>query len=198
MRGARSVRMRAGAARATREIALTLQNEGQYGPRVRDGAETAIRSVNPAVVVALPTRARPAARPDTGTTSVRRNVASRRDASAALLAALADLGGEHQIGTRSLQRFASKAARAVGADVLTVRLIDGQARRLALAASVGMPKTLRLELHRLMVDAGLGLASMRERVEHLHGEMHLRSSPGRGCRLSVSCPIEVKRARTAR
>lgn len=46
--------------------------------------------------------------------------------------------------------------------------------------------------------AGLGLASMRERVEHLHGEMHLKSSPGRGCRLLVSCPIEVKRARIAR
>jgi signal transduction histidine kinase len=45
--------------------------------------------------------------------------------------------------------------------------------------------------------AGLGLASMRERVEHLHGEMEIRSSPGQGCRLLVSCPIEVTRARIA-
>lgn len=44
--------------------------------------------------------------------------------------------------------------------------------------------------------AGLGLASMRERVEHLRGEMELRSSPGQGCRLLVSCPIEVARARS--
>lgn len=43
--------------------------------------------------------------------------------------------------------------------------------------------------------AGLGLASMRERVEHLHGEMRLRSTPGCGCRLQVSCPIEVAGAR---
>lgn len=140
---------------------MTLQNEGQYGPRVRDGAATAIRRLNPAVVVALPTRARPAARPEAGATSGRRSVASRRDASAALLAALADLGAEHQIGTRSLQRFASTAARAVGADVLTIRLIDGQARWLVLAASVGMPKTLRLELRRLMVDAALGRTLVR-------------------------------------
>jgi two-component system sensor histidine kinase UhpB len=43
---------------------------------------------------------------------------------------------------------------------------------------------------------GLGLASMRERVEHLGGEMELRSMPERGSRLLVSCPIEVARART--
>ena len=44
---------------------------------------------------------------------------------------------------------------------------------------------------------GLGLASMRERIEHLRGEMELRSSPGQGCRLSFSCPIEGADARSA-
>lgn len=140
---------------------MTLQNEGQYGPRVRQGAETAIRSVNPPVVIALPTRARPVARPEPELAPARRRPGSRRDAAAPLLSALADLGGEHQIGTRALQRLATKAARAVGAEVLTIRLMDGQARWLVLAASVGMPKTLRLELHRLVVDATLGRALVR-------------------------------------
>jgi signal transduction histidine kinase len=55
------------------------------------------------------------------------------------------------------------------------------------------------ELSQRPVDrrAGLGLASMRERVEHLRGEVELRSSPGQGCRLLVSCPIEVAHARSA-
>jgi signal transduction histidine kinase len=44
---------------------------------------------------------------------------------------------------------------------------------------------------------GLGLASMRERIEHLRGEMELRSSPGQGCRLSFACPIEGADARSA-
>jgi signal transduction histidine kinase len=43
--------------------------------------------------------------------------------------------------------------------------------------------------------AGLGLASMRERVEHLRGEMDVRSVLGQGCRLLFSCPIEVADAR---
>jgi signal transduction histidine kinase len=43
--------------------------------------------------------------------------------------------------------------------------------------------------------AGLGLASMRERVEHLRGEMDVRSVLGQGCRLLFSCPIEVTDAR---
>jgi len=38
---------------------------------------------------------------------------------------------------------------------------------------------------------GLGLVSMRERVEHMGGVFHLRSSPGRGTRIRVEIPIEV-------
>lgn len=45
--------------------------------------------------------------------------------------------------------------------------------------------------------SGLGLAGMRERMEQLHGRFEIRSVPGRGCRLAVSCPIEVQRAGTA-
>jgi signal transduction histidine kinase len=44
---------------------------------------------------------------------------------------------------------------------------------------------------------GLGLASMRERMEQLSGRMEIRSAPGRGCHLTVSCPLTmgVSRAR---
>src|SRR5690349_5335182 len=57
----RATRVRSSVARVVdRARTLTPQNEGQYGPRVRDGAETAMRSVNAAVVVALP-RPRPVA-----------------------------------------------------------------------------------------------------------------------------------------
>ncbi len=45
--------------------------------------------------------------------------------------------------------------------------------------------------------AGLGLASMRERVEHLRGDMEVHSVLGEGCRLLFSCPIEVADARSA-
>jgi signal transduction histidine kinase len=38
---------------------------------------------------------------------------------------------------------------------------------------------------------GLGLVSMRERVEHAGGVFHLRSSPGKGTRIRVEIPIEV-------
>jgi signal transduction histidine kinase len=44
--------------------------------------------------------------------------------------------------------------------------------------------------------SGLGLAGMRERVEQLGGRIEIRSAAGRGCQLTVSCPIEVERART--
>jgi signal transduction histidine kinase len=42
--------------------------------------------------------------------------------------------------------------------------------------------------------AGLGLASMRERMEHLHGRVEIRSAPGKGTWLTVACPIEVRHA----
>ena len=42
---------------------------------------------------------------------------------------------------------------------------------------------------------GLGLASMRERMEHLHGRMEIRSAPGKGSQLTVACPVEVHNAR---
>jgi signal transduction histidine kinase len=45
--------------------------------------------------------------------------------------------------------------------------------------------------------SGLGLAGMRERMEQLRGRLAIRSAPGRGCRLTVSCPIEGSRARIA-
>jgi signal transduction histidine kinase len=41
---------------------------------------------------------------------------------------------------------------------------------------------------------GLGLVSMRERVEHMGGVFHLRSSPGKGTRIRVKIPIEVRDA----
>jgi signal transduction histidine kinase len=41
---------------------------------------------------------------------------------------------------------------------------------------------------------GLGLAGMRERMEQLLGWFEIRSAPGQGCRLTVSCPLEVQRA----
>lgn len=44
--------------------------------------------------------------------------------------------------------------------------------------------------------SGLGLAGMRERVEQLGGRIEIRSAASRGCQLTVSCPIEVERART--
>jgi len=42
---------------------------------------------------------------------------------------------------------------------------------------------------------GFGLASMRERTQQLGGRMALRSAPGKGCRLTVSFPVEVHGAR---
>ncbi len=45
--------------------------------------------------------------------------------------------------------------------------------------------------------AGLGLASMRERMDHLHGRLELRSRPGKGSQLVVTCPVEVVHARAA-
>ena len=44
--------------------------------------------------------------------------------------------------------------------------------------------------------AGLGLASRREWVNHLSGEMERGSLPGQGCRLLVSGPMEVAHARS--
>ena len=41
---------------------------------------------------------------------------------------------------------------------------------------------------------GLGLVGMRERVEHMGGVFHLRSSPGKGTRIRVKIPIEVRDA----
>jgi signal transduction histidine kinase len=43
----------------------------------------------------------------------------------------------------------------------------------------------------------LGLASMRERMEHLNGRMEIRSAPGKGTQLTVACPVEVRNARAA-
>jgi signal transduction histidine kinase len=48
---------------------------------------------------------------------------------------------------------------------------------------------------RMERKAGFGLASMRERTEQLRGRMALRSAPGKGCRLTVSFPVEVRGAR---
>jgi signal transduction histidine kinase len=44
---------------------------------------------------------------------------------------------------------------------------------------------------------GLGLASMRERMDHLHGRLELRSRPGKGSQLTVTCPLESVDARAA-
>jgi len=44
---------------------------------------------------------------------------------------------------------------------------------------------------------GLGLASMRERMDHLHGRLELRSRPGKGSQLTVTCPLETVDARAA-
>ena len=45
--------------------------------------------------------------------------------------------------------------------------------------------------------SGLGLASMRERTEQLHGRMEIRSAPAKGCDLTVACPVEVRDASAA-
>jgi PAS domain S-box-containing protein len=42
---------------------------------------------------------------------------------------------------------------------------------------------------------GLGLVSMRERVEHMGGSFQFVSAPGKGTRVRVAIPIEAKRAR---
>jgi PAS domain S-box-containing protein len=43
--------------------------------------------------------------------------------------------------------------------------------------------------------SGLGLLSMRERVEHMGGTFRFTSSPGKGTRVRVTIPIEAKHAR---
>jgi len=43
--------------------------------------------------------------------------------------------------------------------------------------------------------SGLGLLSMRERVEHMGGTFQFMSSPGKGTRVRVTIPIEAKHAR---
>jgi signal transduction histidine kinase len=45
--------------------------------------------------------------------------------------------------------------------------------------------------------SGLGLASMRERTEQLHGRMEIRSAAAKGCDLTVACPVEVRDASAA-
>jgi signal transduction histidine kinase len=45
--------------------------------------------------------------------------------------------------------------------------------------------------------AGLGLASMRERTDHWRGRFELRSRPGKGTHLVVTCPLEIAHARAA-
>jgi len=63
------------------------------------------------------------------------------------------------------------------------------------------PTSVRLEVHddgcgfdAARVGAGrrpgLGLASMRERMDHLHGRIELRSQPGKGSQLVVNCPVD--------
>ena len=53
------------------------------------------------------------------------------------------------------------------------------------------------DLGRAERKGGFGLASMRERTEQLRGRMAIRSAPGKGCRLAVSFPVEVRGARAA-
>ena len=40
---------------------------------------------------------------------------------------------------------------------------------------------------------GLGLVGLRERVEVLDGNFHLRSAPGQGARISASIPLRNKK-----
>jgi len=51
------------------------------------------------------------------------------------------------------------------------------------------------DLGRAERKGGFGLASMRERTQELRGRMAIRSTPGKGCRLAVSFPVEVRGAR---
>jgi two-component system NarL family sensor kinase len=53
------------------------------------------------------------------------------------------------------------------------------------------------DIRRAERKAGFGLASMRERTQQLRGRMAIRSAPGKGCRLAVSFPVEVRSARAA-
>jgi signal transduction histidine kinase len=68
------------------------------------------------------------------------------------------------------------------------------------------PASVRLEVRddgcgfdatRLGVErrVGLGLASMRERMDHLRGRLELRSRPGKGSQVVVTCPVEAVNAR---
>ncbi len=41
---------------------------------------------------------------------------------------------------------------------------------------------------------GLGLKSMKERIEKLRGELEIKSSPGKGTKVSFVLPLEAKRA----
>jgi signal transduction histidine kinase len=43
---------------------------------------------------------------------------------------------------------------------------------------------------------GLGLVSMRERVEAIGGEMRIRSAPGAGTRVEISVPVAAEQAAT--
>jgi signal transduction histidine kinase len=113
----------------------------------------------------------------------------------------------HRGTGRTVDPDLALAVYRIAQEALTNVVKHADARRVVVRLAV-TPARLRLrieddgcgfEISQIPAErrAGLGLASMRERVEHLRGEMELRSSPGRGCRLLVSCPIEVTRARTA-
>lgn len=91
----------------------------------------------------------------------------------------------------------------IGQEALTNVVRHADATRAAVRLTISDQLTLDVEDNGRGFDpqsegrghwAGLGLAGMRERMEQLHGWFEIRSALGQGCRLTVSCPLEVQRA----
>jgi signal transduction histidine kinase len=144
---------------------LTLQNERQYRPTVRVvttlGAKAPIRSLRSVDRLIPRRRLTDPTLGDQHARSLRAERTTDRDAALAVFSALAEFGAEQRPNARHLKRLAAQVARALGASVFTVRLLDASGRWLDLAASVGLPKPLRSELGRVTVDSSLGRRLVR-------------------------------------
>jgi PAS domain S-box-containing protein len=97
----------------------------------------------------------------------------------------------------------SLALYRVAQEALTNVVRHSEASRVTISLTKGYPYAImEVEDNGLGISAkkgkaksrGLGLVSMRERVEHMGGVFHLKSSPGKGTRIRVKIPIEVRDA----
>lgn len=175
-------------------------------------AEAAIRIVNPSVVVAMPPRRARRSHDDEKVGELAYGLRPPMLEHLGLVGSLKwmiptyfsagalRVDYRHRGTERTIEPDSALAIYRVAQEALTNVVKHAGARHVVVRLAIsGGRLRLRIqddghgfEVSRRSADrrAGLGLASMRERVERLRGEMDLR-------RLLVSCPIEVAHARIA-